>query len=188
MKEFGAAEATDGREQLLELSLSEAKIEGLILEFGVYEGASLSFISELSGQEVHGFDSFDGLPEDWRSGFRKGHFALKEIPSFDFNAQLHVGLFAETIPGFIQQRGDTELAIRFLHIDCDLYSSTKEILWGLAAFIKSGTVILFDEYLNYPGWEKGEWLAFHEFIKESGRKYRYLAFNRVHEQVAVIME
>jgi hypothetical protein len=51
--------------------------------------------------------------------------------------------------------------------------------------IKSGTVIVFDEYFNYPGWQGGAFKAFKEFIAYSGLSYEYLTYNRLHEQVAV---
>jgi hypothetical protein len=48
-----------------------------------------------------------------------------------------------------------------------------------------GTVIVFDEYFNYPGWENHEFKAFQEFVEQTNLKYEYLAYNRRHEQVAV---
>jgi hypothetical protein len=75
----------------------------------------------------------------------------------------------------------------FLHIDCDLYSSTKTIFNLLKGRIVSGTVIVFDEYFNYDGWEKGEYLAFQKYVKENQIKYEYLTYNHLHEQVAVII-
>jgi hypothetical protein len=137
---------------------------------------------------VHGFDSFEGLPEDWRTGFKKGHFATKRIPRFCSNVLVHIGLFSDTIPGFIDNWGKRDSIVRFLHIDCDIYSSTKDVFNGLSSMIRLGTVIVFDEYFNYPGWEYGEFLAFKEFCKDQGRTYRYLSYNRFHEQVSVVME
>jgi len=184
---FGACEVFDSKEMILEYSIAQAELSGVVLEFGVYTGDSLSAISELSKQEVHGFDSFQGLPQDWRSGFKKGHFAIQGLPTVKSNVRLHVGLFSETLPGFARSLQESGEVVRFMHVDCDLYSSTKDVLFGLRFAIVPGTVILFDEYLNYPGWENGEWLAFDEFCRESGRRYKYLAYNRRHEQVAVVI-
>ena len=55
----------------------------------------------------------------------------------------------------------------------------------LADRIVPGTIIVFDEYFNYPGWRDGEFKAFKEFIGVSSRAYEYLACNCHHEQVAV---
>jgi hypothetical protein len=188
LKEFGTVEVFENQEDVLFYSLEQAKLEGCVLEFGVFEGRTLRFISRNTNQTVHGFDSFKGLPENWRTGFRKGHFAIQEIPSFPKNVILHIGLFSDSIPEFINDHGGDNLNVRFLHIDCDVYSSTKDVLNGLSTMLKPGTVIVFDEYFNYPGWENGEWLAFQEFCREQGRTYRYLAYNRVHEQVSIVIE
>jgi hypothetical protein len=49
-----------------------------------------------------------------------------------------------------------------------------------------GTIILFDEYFNYPNWEQHEYKALQEFVKARGIAYRYLAFAR--QQVAIRIE
>ena len=73
----------------------------------------------------------------------------------------------------------------FIHIDCDLYSSTKTIFDLLKERIKPGCVLVFDEYFNHPSWEEDEYKAFMEFIAETGLKYEYIGYNRLHEQAAV---
>jgi hypothetical protein len=49
----------------------------------------------------------------------------------------------------------------------------------------AGSVLLFDEYFNFPGWEQHEHKAFTEFIERTGHDFEYLAYNRLHEQVLV---
>jgi hypothetical protein len=70
-----------------------------------------------------------------------------------------------------------------MHIDCDLFSSTQTIFRLLVDRIVPGTVILFDEYFNFPNWENHEYKAFQEFVAKQGIKYTYLGFAR--QQVAV---
>ena len=111
---------------------------------------------------VHGFDSFEGLPEHWRPGWDKGHFALSALPQVKPNVTLHVGGFEQTLPGFCAQHGDN---LAFLHFDGDLYSSAKTVLAHLGPRIVPGTVIQFDDYLNYPGWIHSEHRAFTEFVE-----------------------
>lgn len=77
---------------------------------------------------------------------------------------------------------------RVLHIDCDLYSSTRTVLRLLKDRIKPGCVIVFDEYFNYPGWEDKEFKAFREFISETRLAYEYVGYNRLYESVAVIIK
>ena len=72
-----------------------------------------------------------------------------------------------------------------MHIDCDLYSSTQTILAQLRDRIVPGTILVFDEYFNYPGWEVHEHRAFAEFIQATGRRYEYVGLVPSHQQVAV---
>lgn len=160
-------------------------IPGLVLEFGVAGGRSINRLAKLFPQEtVYGFDSFEGLPEAWRPDYQKSHFA-QALPAVRDNVQLVVGWFNETLPGFLDKHpGDVSL----LHVDCDLYSSTKTIFKLLAPRIKPGTLIVFDEYFNYPGWREHEHKAFIEFLEETGLKHRYLGAVRCNKQVAAVIE
>jgi hypothetical protein len=74
-----------------------------------------------------------------------------------------------------------------LHIDCDLYSSTRTVLKLCGPRIRKGAVLVFDEYCNYPGWRDHEFRAFQEFVAETGRQYEYLSVVPSHQQVAVIV-
>ena len=174
------------REPLLELALSACSVEGLVLEFGVYRGATLRFIAKRAQQIVHGFDSFEGLPQDWTHFQRKGRFSLAgEAPQFEASdVQLHKGLFSDSLPAFLREHPG---AARFVHIDCDLYSSTKDVFAHLGERIVPGTVLVFDEYLNYPGWREHEYRAFQEFIQASRHTYRYLGFASSQCSVAVVI-
>lgn len=157
-------------------ALQHCAIDGLMLEFGVFDGASLTKIAASTAQEVHGFDSFEGLPEDWTHFQKKGRFSLSGVPpqlNGIKNIQLHKGWFEDTLPGFLDHHPGPA---RFLHIDCDLYSSTVTVLGLLTGRIVPGTVIVFDEYLNYPGWQEHERKAFAEFLARTGMKYKYLGF------------
>jgi hypothetical protein len=99
------------------------------------------------------------------------------------NVELIKGWFDKTLPTFLESRKND--FVSFLHIDCDLYSSTKTIFDVLGSRIVEGTIIVFDEYFNYPGWEKGEFKAFQEFIRDANLSYEYIGYVRTHEQVAV---
>jgi len=156
--------------------------DGLYLEFGVFTGLTINHIAGLVEQPVFGFDSFEGLPERWRDSLGAGHFKVQALPKVRNNVTLVKGWFDKTLPEFVKAHpGD----VAFLHIDCDLYSSTRTIFNCLAARIKPGTVIVFDEYFSYPGWRDGEFKAFQEFIESEGLKFEYLHYNRKGEQVCV---
>ena len=163
--------------------LDNVSLQGLFLEFGVASGNTINEMSSLfPSHKFYGFDSFGGLPETWRSGFEKGIFLQKTAPDVNNNVELIVGLFNETLPNFLWCHKDD---IAFLHIDCDLYSSTKTIFDLCADRIKSGTIICFDEYFGYPSWQEHEHKAFVEFTEEHDIHFEYIAYNMNHEQVAV---
>lgn len=172
------------RFDLLEYSLAQVTVDGLYLEFGVAGGESIRETASLTDHPVHGFDSFEGLPEDWAgTGNRKGKFSQGgQLPRVPGTVTLHKGWFDATIPPFLASHPDQ---IAFLHVDCDLYSSTKCIFEMLGSRIQAGTVILFDEYFNYPNWHEHEFKAFQEFVVSSGVEYEYLAHTARSQQVAV---
>jgi hypothetical protein len=163
-------------------AIEHALEDGLVLEFGVYSGETINHIANhMRSRKVHGFDSFEGLPEAWIAGYDKGRFKTNPPKVLD-NVELHIGWFEDSIPKFLETHNEK---IAYLHIDCDLYSSTKTIFDKMGHLIKVGTVIVFDEYFNYPGWENGEYKAFKEFINKNKLSYEYLTYNSVSEQVAV---
>jgi len=169
--------------ELLAIAIEKADLnKKLVCEFGVYSGKSINHIASLTNQTVYGFDSFEGLPERWRDGFGKGHFKKTKLPKVQPNVVLIKGWFDMTLPAFVKDHNEF---IGFLHIDCDLYSSTKTIFDLLEHQIHPGCIIVFDDYFNYPGWEEGEYKAFHEFLERAGLEYDYICFNSLSTQVAV---
>lgn len=180
--EFGHAEYFIDKQDTLRAALGRAPKEGLYLEFGVYSGSTLAIIVENAPADVvYGFDSFEGLPEAWRPGFGEGAFATEKLPDVP-GADLVVGWFDDTLPGFLEKHPEP---VAFLHLDADLYSSTRTVLDALAPRLCEGTVVLFDEYFNFPGWEEHEHRAWTEFVAERGLRFEYLAYTAEDEQVAV---
>ena len=163
-------------EELKYVFENEIELNGLFLEFGVYRGGTLNYMSNLKKDQIfYGFDSFEGLPEFWQPGFVKGQFNLNgELPTVNDNVKLIKGWFNESLPTFCKENNED---VAFLHIDCDLYSSTKIIFDNLKDRIKPGTVITFDEYFNYYAWKEHEYKAFQEFVKEKNVKYKYISSN-----------
>jgi Macrocin-O-methyltransferase (TylF) len=172
------------RMAMLEDGLQRRTKGGLVLEFGVYKADTLNLIASLAPEaKIFGFDSFQGLPEDWRPGFKKGMFSTSP-PLVPKNVTLIIGLFEKTIPEFFRTHADP---ISFIHIDCDLYSSTRTVLQHCNLGIGKGTIIIFDEYFNYPGWESHEYRAFSEFVEEADRSFEYLSIVPNGEQIGVII-
>ncbi|HVB48632.1 MAG TPA: class I SAM-dependent methyltransferase [Burkholderiales bacterium] len=172
------------RAELLDFALAQCSLHGLVLEFGVYKGDSLQMISDRCAGSVHGFDTFEGLPEDWTHFQKKGRFSLEgRAPDVGrANVVLHKGLFSDTLPEFLAAHSGP---VRFAHIDSDLYSSAKAVLDLVEPRLVPGTVIVFDEYLNYPGWEQHEYRAFQEMVARAGRRYEYLGFASAYGSVAL---
>ena len=181
---MGLASNLRDRDALIDHALAACRVEGLVLEFGVYEGNSLRNIAQAYEGPVYGFDSFEGLPEDWTHFQLKGRFSLEgRLPEFEEdNVNLVPGWFDDTLPGFVKEHAGP---VRFLHVDSDIYSSARTVLTGLSDRLVSGSVILFDEYFNYPGWQEHEFRAFQEFIAETGHRYEYLGYASRHSSVAV---
>lgn len=177
--------SVDSYLELLSFALKQVKNkDGLYLEFGVFSGHTINHLARQIAGPVYGFDSFEGLPERWRDGIGAGHFKPKggALPKVRPNVELVKGWFDKTLPEFLEKHAQK---VSFIHVDCDLYSSTKSIFTFLAPRIQSGTVIVFDEYFNYFGWKEGEYKAFQEFIAREGLKHEYLSYNRVGEQICV---
>ena len=167
----------------LRFALSEIKGSGLALEFGVASGTTLGIIAQAVASEltVIGFDIFTGLPETWRTGFPEGEFAQPQPPKIP-GARVVIGLFEDTLPGFLEENDEP---IAFIHLDADLYSSTKTVLDLTADRLAPGAVLLFDEFFNFPGWPEHEYRAWTEFIEKTGRSFDYLAYTGNNEQVVV---
>jgi hypothetical protein len=168
--------------ETFEYALTLAPAGGLALEFGVYSGATLKVIAAArGGEQVFGFDSFKGLPSDWRSGFPAGIFQVEDPPDVP-GADLVIGLFEDTLPEFLESHAGV---VDFLHVDSDLYSSAKTVLDQVGPRLAVGSIIVFDEFFNYPGWRQHEYRAWAEYVERTGVQFDYRAYSSDNEQVVV---
>jgi hypothetical protein len=169
--------------QNLKFSYKSSLINGDILEFGVYKGTSINLLASLHPTTVYGFDSFEGLPEEWNSVngtlMKSGHFALDKLPDVKENVKLIKGWFNETLPVFLKENKLGN--IRLLHIDCDLFSSAFTVLDLLNSKIVKGTVIVFDELANwrdenlFKNYQQEEWLALKNWTEKYDRGFSILS-------------
>lgn len=188
------AQRLESDAEILHFGSDAVILVGAYLEMGVCTGKTINFIAALNPHKtVYGFDSFEGLPEKWdRSDITlsKGTFGKKQrnyVPPVLHNVKLFGGLFINTLPQFKKViLKDTPIA--FLHIDSAIYSSTKDVFDALGDNIVPGTIIVFDELYNYPGYEKHEWKVLNEFLEQKHFSVKFLAFNPLHEQVIVRIE
>lgn len=162
---FGTPRFVSGRESVWGGIASELRDRKVTyLEFGVYRGDSMRYWSQaLSRPEarLHGFDSFDGLPEDG-GPWSKGQFAQQgAIPQIaDSRVRFFKGWFSDTLRGYAPPPNE----VLFIALDADLYSSTSEVLTAALPWIKEGSWLYFDEFNHL----EHEPRAFSEFLSRSG--------------------
>jgi len=168
------------------------RIAGDVVEFGVFTGLSLAqfaqghqFDPKGMARRFVGFDSFEGLPAstDAHARWQPADCAINhgwhpQLPigarvtpaaTLDLFAacglpapELHVGAFADTVRRAVP--ADIP-AIALVHLDCDLYESTREALEGSAAALQDGAMLMFDDWFHYRGNpRKGQSRAFAEFL------------------------
>jgi hypothetical protein len=148
--------------------------EGLILEFGVHKGVSINTLAAcLPDRQIDGFDSFVGFPIDGRTDWNQDFDLKGELPNVKENVRLHKGFFDVSLPRFLSSRPHDKIA--FVHIDCDIYSSTRQVLDLLAPHLGPGTILVFDELIHYRGFLDNEFLALYEFVKGQGVKFEWIA-------------
>jgi len=166
---------------------------GTWIEFGVWKGQTLDLISMYTKKDIYGFDSFvgftDHLEDTWNISNhnyslngnipkfveRLDKFERKNIGTkveFNKNVKFIKGFFDKSIPIFISEKKD--LNIDFLHIDCDIYKSTKIILNNLTKYINNNCIIVFDELINYPNFINGEIKALYEWIEYNNIIFEYI--------------
>ena len=194
-------------ENVLQYVMNGTKVKipkGIIVECGVYEGETLKRIAEtFPNRKIYGCDSFEGLPEKWdRSDLEMnaGAFGTDgKMPDVPDNVVLIKGWFYDTMPELSKTiwkerlitRPDGKMGtkgnkIALLHVDCDLYSSTKCVFDNLSKHFHEDMVVVFDELLNYPGYENHEFLALFEYVQCHGLDVEWLAIESAeHQSVAL---
>lgn len=163
-------------------ALDQAPEEGLVLEFGVFHGRSLNLIAAHAKRPIFGFDSFSGLPEAWGDEPPGAYSTLGRKPQVPAHVTLLDGWFEDTLPGFVEQHADSPAA--FVHIDCDIYSSTQCVLTHLDPHLKPGTVIVFDDFLGIPNARDHEYRAWTEYAAAKDLSYEYLNFTALGREVS----
>jgi hypothetical protein len=169
------------REQLYSAVAANVRAERVLyLEFGVWQGSSMRSWSRLLQNplaSLHGFDSFEGLPEAWDARRPRGTFSRDgALPTFeDSRVILHKGWFNDTLPAFALPEHERLV----LNLDADLYSSTIFVLRALAAAIRPGTLLIFDEFCD----RLHEMRAFGEFLEATGMEFQFLGGTENLEQV-----
>lgn len=173
----------DERSQLYEwLSQSLGQVAIDYLEFGVYRGETLRAWSRLNSNpesRLFGFDSFEGLPEDWRPGKRRGIFKTEPPEIQDGRCRLIKGLFQETLYPFMDEFQPHGQLI--VHIDADLYSSALFCLAVMNRRLTPGSIVIFDEFYDLMN----EFAAFRDWSRAFYKRCAILACTQRCAQVAL---
>lgn len=183
MKERGyRAPRLNGRRALFEHVAAGLSEPVHYLEFGVFQGDSMRAWSEIlqsDGSRLEGFDSFEGLPEDWLQ-YPRGTFdtggKLPDLP--DPRVSFQKGWFQDTLPGFARSFEPAGQLV--VNVDADLYSSTVLVLETLEPWLKAGAVVIFDEFFD----RHAELKAFEEFLGRTGRRANCLGTTKALAQAA----
>ncbi len=194
-KVFDSPDNNRSRIDNLKFALSQTSIQGDVLEFGVYTASTINVISSILDQDmVYGFDSFEGLPEEWKistddnlNKYKKGYFALKELPKVNDNVVLVKGFYDRTLEPWIEETNISQ--VKFLHVDSDLYSSAIFILTTLNKYLVPGTVIVFDEMhpwggKRYDTWADHEYRALKEWVELFNREFEIVS-RSAHQQCTI---
>lgn len=171
---------------------SSQNADELLLDLGVWIGWSTRLTSDASGRTVYGFDTFEGLVEDWQVDdqvlIKRGSFSLSDpfaqriirdtgvslndgVPdALGRKVQFIKGSTYETLAPFLADR--PVAPIRLFHMDLDTYESCLHALETCKDRFIEGSILVFDEYLV----TNGEMLAFYEFQRDYELEWRYRAW------------
>lgn len=166
----------------LDFAVDQARESGLVLEFGVRRGTSVNRLAARAGQPVHGFDSFEGLPQSWGAEPAGVLTTGAQLPPVADNVTLHAGWFSDTLVPFL---ADHPGPVRLVNIDSDIYASAREVLFALAPRLVPGSIVVFDELIGNRTWAEDEYKALAEFVQAFDAKLEILAVTPFTKQVVM---
>lgn len=123
----------------------------LYMEFGVASGTSFDWWQKNAlneGSLFYGFDTFEGLPEDWGLFYKKGDMSHDPSHLLGQRSAFFKGLFQDSLLPFINDhtallKSDKR---KVIHLDADLFSATLFVLSQLYPYLKKGDILIFDEF------------------------------------------
>ena len=146
------------------------------LEFGVSKGGGFHIWYQQNKNpksRFFGFDTFEGLPEDWGSVKKGAYTAHGQIPETnDKRCDFIVGLFQDTLIDFLKENNISQQLV--IHLDADLYNATLYVLIHLARYLKPNDIIIFDEFF-YVSKADHEMRAFIDFLSLYDIKFKPIA-------------
>ncbi len=165
---------------LFDSMVNKSKRDRPFYEFGVWRGESFKYLIK-TFKKGYGFDTFEGLPEDWHHEEQGTYSADGVIPKIDGGTFI-AGKFEDTLPTFYSK---TRPIASIINFDADLYSSTICALNYSKPVIDEHTILIFDEFIINNNWEQDEYKALNEFCTNNNLSYEVLAVSYFTKQVAV---
>ena len=175
----------------LALSIEEARrrfpSRNLVLEFGVYKAGMINHQArKFPTLNFTGFDSFEGLQEQWSAMAPAKTFDLGgKLPKVRSNVRLVKGWFAEAAPRWKAENPGSGVPL-LVHVDCDTYAATVDVLQFCADYVEHGIVLHFDDYFGFPHWRTAGFKALQEIAEKRRWRLTYLAYGT--KEVAVLAE
>lgn len=170
----------NNRWRFFDFAIEAADTSRAFYEFGVFTGESFRYVHK-NFPISFGFDSWNGLPEDWGNEPKGSYSTFGHIPKFE-NSEMVDGFFESSLPGFFEASRPTAGLINF---DADLYSSTITALDACSEIIDEHTILVFDEMFINETWEQDEFKALNEFCEKHSYKYDILAVSLMSKQCCV---
>ena len=156
-------------------------LPGHVVECGVYKAASLvrfatfrSILESNFSRKIIGFDAFGEFPREGEAADAEfiEKFELEGGPGISVgglekvlsyknfsNVEAIKGNITETVPSYVEKHPELKIAI--LHIDVDVYKTSKVILKTLFDRVVAGGIIILDDY----GTVDGETRAVDEYLE-----------------------
>lgn len=155
------------RSELLEAIFPLIPPDGDFAEFGVFRGAITWFVRpRFPDRAYHAFDSWKGVPESMGLAVNKFGFSLDgKVPDLPPATTIHTGWFEETLPKW---RAQFDSSIAFAYVDCDLYESVLTVLEAIADRVRPGSIVMFDDWFNFPNWQAHSFRAAREWTERHG--------------------
>jgi Macrocin-O-methyltransferase (TylF) len=175
----------------LALSIEEARrrfpSRNLALEFGVYKAGMINYQArKFPALNFVGFDSFEGLQEQWSAMAPAKTFDLGgKLPKVRPNVRLVKGWFAEAAPRWKTENPGSGIPL-LVHVDCDTYAATVDVLQFCADYVEHGLVLHFDDYFGFPNWRTGGFKALQEIAEKRRWRLTYLSYGT--KEVSVLAE
>ena len=163
---YQTPEETDNIRKLVRETKS---VPGVTAEVGVFQGASAAIIKEETRKELWLFDTFNGFPNSLDESDCRAYYVgdckapeeyVQRLMKGKKNVHIVVGEFPKTADPIKDKK------FSFVHIDVDIYNSTKEALEFFSHRMSPGGIILVHDYPAHPGVKKA--------VQESGLDFEVL--------------